>query len=51
VLEEKGPEHDKVFTVGARVNNNLVGIGVSGSKKDAEMKAAEEALRLFGVNQ
>jgi len=50
VLDESGPEHDKVFTVGARVNNNLVGTGVSKSKKDAEMKAAEQALRLFGVN-
>ena len=33
----------------AVVNNNVVGKGVSKSKKDAEMKAAEEALRLFGV--
>ena len=49
VIDESGPEHDKVFTVGAKVNNNLVGKGVSKSKKDAEMKAAEEALRLFGV--
>ena len=50
VLEESGPEHDKVFKVGAVVNNNLVGTGISKSKKDAEMKAAEQALRLFGVN-
>ena len=50
VVEESGPEHDKVFTVAAKINNNLVGTGVSKSKKDAEMKAAEEALRLFGVN-
>ena len=49
VIDESGPEHDKVFMVGAKVNNNLVGRGVSKSKKDAEMKAAEEALRLFGV--
>ncbi len=50
VVEESGPEHDKIFTVAAMVNNNRVGTGVSGSKKDAEMKAAEVALRLFGVN-
>ena len=50
VIDESGPEHDKVFKVAARVNNNLVGTGVSKSKKDAEMKAAEEALRLFGVS-
>ena len=49
VTDESGPEHDKIFTVCARVNNNVVGTGISKSKKDAEMKAAEQALRLFGV--
>lgn len=49
VLEESGPEHDKTFTVAARVNNNLVGKGVSKSKKAAEMQAARAALELFGV--
>lgn len=48
-LEESGPEHDKTFTVAVRVNNNLVGTGVSKSKKDAEMEAAKIALELFGV--
>ncbi len=49
VTEESGPEHDKTFTVAAKVNNNVVGVGVSKSKKDAEMKAARVALELFGV--
>lgn len=49
ILEENGPEHDKTFTVAAKVNNNLVGTGSSKSKKDAEMQAAKMALQLFGV--
>ena len=51
VVDESGPEHDKLFTVAAKVNNNVVGTGVSRSKKDAEMKAAKVALELFGVLQ
>lgn len=51
VTEESGPEHDKTFTVEAKVNNNVVGKGVSKSKKDAEMCAAKMALELFGVYQ
>lgn len=49
VLEMTGPEHDKTFKVVAKINNNIVGTGVSKSKKDAEMKAAKIALELFGV--
>ena len=50
VLEMSGPEHDKTFKVVAKINNNVVGTGVSKSKKDAEMKAAKIALELFGVS-
>ncbi len=50
VVKEEGPEHNKLFTVVAYVNNNEVGRGVSGTKKDAEMEAARVALSLFGVN-
>jgi len=49
VASETGPEHKKQFTVEARVNNNVVGIGVAFSKKDAEMSAAKLALELFGI--
>ena len=49
VKDESGPEHDKIFTVEARVNNNVVGIGSASSKKDAEQNAAKKALSLFGV--
>ena len=50
IIEESGPEHDKTFTVVAKINNNVVGTGTAGSKKDAEMLAARTALRLFGVS-
>ena len=48
VVAESGPEHKKVFTVVAKVNNNVVGKGVAHSKKDSEMQAAKDALLLFG---
>ncbi len=51
VLSEEGPEHGKLFTVGAYVNNNIVGKGCASNKKEAEMDAAREALRLFGVKE
>ena len=50
VVSEAGPEHDKIFTVEARVNNNSVGVGTSHNKKDAEQQAARQALSLFGVS-
>ena len=49
VIGEEGPEHNKVFTVAAFINNNEVGKGSATTKKDAEMRAAEMALKLFGV--
>lgn len=51
VVDEQGPEHAKIFTVVAKVNNNVVGEGVAGSKKEAEMKAARQALDLFGIGE
>lgn len=45
----EGPEHDPVFTVVARLDNNIVGRGRAHKKVEAEMAAAREALRLLGV--
>ena len=47
-VAESGPDHDKVFTVEARLNSNIIGRGVGKSKREAEQNAALEALRLFG---
>lgn len=48
LVEEKGPEHDKAFVVNVRLNSNVIGQGIGKSKKEAEQKAAKEALELMG---
>lgn len=48
VLEEKGPEHKRVFKVGVFFNNRLLGEGVASSKKEAEEKAARVAFENIG---
>lgn len=45
---ESGPDHDKQFTMEVHLNSNVIGRGRGRSKKDAEQKAAHEALRLMG---
>ena len=50
VVAEEGPAHDKSYTVVATVNGNEVGRGTAPTKKEAEMRAACEALRLFGIS-
>jgi len=44
VLEESGPDHDKVFKVGVYIGNELKGIGVGKNKKEAQQLAASAAL-------
>lgn len=44
VLNEDGPDHDKVFTVGVFVEGALRGTGEGPSKQIAQIKAAETAL-------
>jgi ribonuclease III len=44
VLEESGPEHSKLFTVGVYHQEQLLGLGSGNSKKHAEMQAAKIAL-------
>jgi ribonuclease-3 len=49
VLSESGPDHRKEFTVELSVRGEVYGRGTGKSKKDAEQKAAKEALeRLTG---
>lgn len=45
VVDEKGPSNDKTFTIEVRFNNLTLGKGVGKSKKAAEQKAAEDALK------
>jgi len=48
LVDEKGPDHAKVFTVEVHLNSNVIGRGTSGSKKRAEQEAAKQALELMG---
>lgn len=47
VVEEKGPAHARQFTVGAYIEEELLGLGKGKSKQDAEEHAAEKALEGF----
>lgn len=45
IENESGPAHNKVFTISVMLNGEKLGVGVGKSKKDAEQKAACEALQ------
>jgi ribonuclease-3 len=47
VLEESGPDHDKVFTIGVFVGEKLFGKGTGSSKQAAQQVAAADALAAF----
>ncbi|MBQ2766856.1 MAG: ribonuclease III [Clostridia bacterium] len=50
-VAEHGPDHLKSFVVEARLNSNVIGRGEGRSKREAEQKAAKEALILFGAQK
>lgn len=45
LVEESGPAHDKTFKVQVLVDNIVFGTGIGKSKKDAEQKAAKDAIK------
>lgn len=45
VLKEEGPDHAKTFYVEVVINEKVLGNGHGKSKKEAEQKAADEALK------
>lgn len=45
VLEEKGPDHAKIFTVGVYFGEQLIAAGDGPSKQAAEVEAAQKALK------
>lgn len=51
VMKEDGPDHEKNFTVGVYVNNNLRGQGDGPSKQAAQQKAAEAALAYYQADK
>ena len=44
IVDESGPEHNKVFTVEARLDGKVVGTGQGRNKKAAQQKAAYQVL-------
>jgi ribonuclease III len=46
VVEESGPDHDKYFKMGVFLNDELVAIGEGSSKQEAQVDAAENALKV-----
>lgn len=47
VLDEVGPDHDKLFTLGAFVGDKLMGKGSGPSKQTAQQQAARAALKAY----
>lgn len=47
VIEEVGPDHDKVFTLGVYAADRLVSKGTGPSKQAAQQEAAKAALKIY----
>lgn len=47
VIEEVGPDHEKIFTLGVYVGNELMGTGTGHSKQIAQQQAATAALEAY----
>ena len=45
VKTKEGPEHNPIFTVNLKLNGKIYSIGVGKNKQDAEIMAAEKALK------
>ena len=48
VLEEHGPDHNRYFKVGIYLGTDLIASGEGTSKQEAQVEAAENALRVKG---
>ena len=51
LVEEQGPDHDKIFTVGVFVDNVQRGIGSGPSKQAGQQRAAEAALEWYADSE
>ena len=48
VLNEEGPDHNKIFQVGVYLDKELVASGYGSSKQEAQTEAAEAAIKVKG---
>lgn len=44
IINESGPDHNKLFTAEVKCNGKVLANGTGTSKKSAEMEAAKKAL-------
>ncbi len=51
VIEEVGPDHDKIFTLGVYVGDKIMGKGSGPSKQNAQQEAAKAALLTYEKRQ
>lgn len=47
VINEEGPQHNRIFTIKVSINNIDYGVGTGRNKKSAEQKAAQAALNVM----
>ena len=50
IIDEKGPDHEKIFTSEVKLNEKVLAIGEGKSKKLAEMEAAKNAIEKFKLS-
>ncbi len=50
LVNEEGPEHDKVFTMNVLFNDRVIGQGKGRNKKNAEKEAAHDAIQNGGLD-
>ena len=48
ILKAEGPEHEKIFTIQAKIQNKIYGLGKGPSKKAAQQDAAKHACKKLG---
>lgn len=51
IIEERGPAHDREFVARVKVNEVVITTGIGLSKKEAEQRAAKEAIDLLKTNK
>jgi ribonuclease-3 len=49
IIDELGPDHDKVYTAQVRLKGKIYGKGMGRSKQAAEKNAAQEAIKKLGL--
>lgn len=51
VIQEEGPQHDRIFTIKVNIGQDYYGIGKGKNKKTAEQNAAKSVLEKININR